>query len=276
MFDTLVDAATLRSHLDDIEWVIIDCRHELADFEAGARAYAGGHIPGAHFANVETDLSGKKTGTNGRHPLPNPQAFLAFLNTMGTNESTQIVAYDAGADMFAARLWYLARWIGHEFVAILDGGFGAWTSAAYPVTSVVPAHEPGTLRLRPARDRAYDRFAVRERIGSSEHVLLDARAANRYAGEVEPIDPVAGHIPGARNRPFKENFDESGRWKSPQRLRAEFSQFDDPALVINYCGSGVSAAANLFSMHVAGLRGAGIYPGSWSEWCADPENPVER
>ncbi len=276
MFDGLVDAATLRAHLDDLDWIIIDCRHSLSDFGAGRRDYESDHIPGARFADVETDLSGPKTGKNGRHPLPNPQKFLAFLNATGANESSQIVAYDAGADMFAARLWHLARWIGHEFVAVLDGGYSAWRAAGYPTTSSVPAREPGTLRMRPAHDRAFDAFTLRSLIGHRRHILLDARAHERYAGQVEPIDPVAGHIPGAHNRHYKNNFDPNGHWKSAPQLRAEFTEFGDPAAIINYCGSGISAAANLFSMHVAGLRGAGIYPGSWSEWCSDPENPVER
>jgi thiosulfate/3-mercaptopyruvate sulfurtransferase len=276
-FETLVDARTLREHLDDPAWIVIDCRHDLADHAAGARAHQREHVPGAYFARVEDDLSGGKTGTNGRHPLPEPHAFAAFLASFGVNDDTQIVAYDNGGDMFASRLWFLARWIGHSAVAVLDGGIAVWKSAGFPLTDVEPARRPqGNLHARPSLIGTLDAAAVRDALANDTLTLLDARAPERYAGTIEPLDRVAGHIPGAKNRFYKANFNDDGTFKAPTVLREEFAPLGDAARVANYCGSGVSAAANVLAMHVAGLRGARIYPGSWSEWCSDPTNPVER
>jgi thiosulfate/3-mercaptopyruvate sulfurtransferase len=276
-FETLVDAQTLREHLDDPAWIVIDCRHDLADYSAGARAHEREHILGAYFARVEDDLSGAKTGTNGRHPLPDPQAFAAFLASLGVNDDTQIVAYDNGVDMFASRLWFLARWIGHNAVAVLDGGIAAWKSAGFPLTDARSAQRaPGHVHARPSSIGTLDAAAVRDSLASETLTLLDARAPERYAGTVEPLDRVAGHIPGAKNRFYKANFNDDGTFKAPEVLREEFAWLGDASRVANYCGSGVSAAANLLAMHVAGLRDARIYPGSWSEWCSVPTNPVER
>lgn len=266
MFGTIVGAATLREHLGDARWAIVDCRHSLADFGAGRRAYEAAHIPGAFFADNESDLAGARSGTNGRHPLPDRAAFAAYLRSIGVGDGTQLVAYDAGGDMFAARFWFLARWIGHEAVAVLDGGLAAWEAAGYPTTGGrEPAPEPGDLEPRTPLDATLDAGAVAR---AADAVLIDARAPERYRGEVEPIDPVAGHIPGARNRWFKENYDADGRFKSPDVLRAELNAYGDPARVVNYCGSGVSAAVNMLAYAIAGLPGARLYPGGWSEWCA--------
>ena len=276
-FETLVDAQTLREHLDDPRWIVIDCRHDLSDHAAGARAHEREHIPGAYFTRVEDDLSGTKTGTNGRHPLPSPQAFAAHLASLGANDDTQIVAYDNGGDMFASRLWFLTRWIGHDAVAVLDGGIAAWKSAGFPLTDAPPARRaPGHLHARSSSIATLDAAAVRGALANDALTLLDARAPERYAGTVEPLDRVAGHIPGAKNRFYKANFNEDGTFKAPEVLREEFASLGDASRIVNYCGSGVSAAANLLAMHVAGLRDARIYPGSWSEWCATPSNPVER
>ncbi len=265
MFDTIVSIREVAERRADPRLILVDCRHGLADFTAGRRAYDEAHLPGAFFADTETDLAGEKTGTNGRHPLPDRDAFVAFLRRNGVNDDTQLVAYDAGADMFAARFWFLMRWIGHEAVAVLDGGYAAWTEAGYPVKADLPQREPGAISARNPLDGTLDADALQ----ASDVVLLDARAGERFRGEVEPIDPVAGHIPGARNRWFKENFDESGSWKSPEQLRGELEEHGSPDRIVHYCGSGVSAAVNLLAYKRAGLHGTRAYPGGWSEWCAD-------
>ncbi len=276
-FRTLVDASSVHEHLNDAAWLIVDCRHSLADLLLGRRLYDEGHLPGAIFADVEHDLSGAATGHNGRHPLPEREAFAEFLRAHGCNDTTQLVAYDAGADMFAARFWFLARWIGHADVAVLDGGTAAWQAAGFPLVTGAPRSSVrGTLSVRAQLDGTLDARQVAALLSSSRCVLVDARAPERYRGDVEPIDPVAGHIPGARNRSFKENYDERGRMKSAAALRQEFAAFSHPEHIVHYCGSGISAAANLLAMLSSGLEGMRLYPGSWSEWCADPTRPVER
>lgn len=278
MFATIVEPAVLRERLGDDDLVIVDCRHSLADFGLGRRLYDESHIPGAVFADVENDLAGEHTGRNGRHPMPDPETFAELLRDAGVNEATQIVAYDAGADMFAARLWFLCKWIGHDAVAVLDGGYTAWTSLGYPITAEAAAPKRGgDLRVRLRPELVVDAPFVQRHLESPAMQLLDARAQERYSGEVEPIDPVAGHIPGARNRWFKENFDTEGRFKTPQRLREEFHNGGlDPERTIHNCGSGVSAAVNHLAMTHAGLHGSRIYGGSWSEWVADPSRPVAK
>lgn len=273
----LVTPERLREHLDDPDWVLLDCRHALADAQAGRRFYDAGYLPGAQFVDFETELTGRTTGSNGRHPLPDAAEFARTLERFGVGEGTQVVAYDAGADMFAARLWFLCKWIGHDAVALLDGGYAAWCAAGYPVqTAPPPARPAGTLRARVRPELTADATEVLARLQSPSMLLLDARSAERFAGRNESVDPVAGHIPGARNRPFSANFDERGRFKAPGVLRAEFLALGagEPARIVHQCGSGVSAAVNLLAMEEAGLSGARLYPGSWSEWIADPSRPV--
>lgn len=266
VFDTIVDIREIAERRADPRLILVDARHTLADPTAGRRAYDEAHLPGAFFADTETDLAGPKTGTNGRHPLPDRDAFVAFLRRNGVNDDTQLVAYDAGADMFAARFWMLLRWIGHEAVAVLDGGYAAWTDAGYPVKAALPERAPGSITAREPLDGTLDADAV----AASDAMLLDARAPERYRGEIEPIDPVAGHIPGAQNRFYKENYDERGLWKSPESLAAELAAFGSPDQIVHYCGSGVSAAVNLLAYKRAGLHGSRTYPGGWSEWSARP------
>jgi thiosulfate/3-mercaptopyruvate sulfurtransferase len=257
---------------------VFDCRHALADFGLGRRLYEESHVPGAFFADVERDLAGEKTGENGRHPLPDAETFARFLRSCGVDDRTQIVAYDAGGDMFAPRFWFLARWIGHDAVAVLDGGFAAWTARGYPVSAGTErATREGTLHANVREEMVVDAAFVHSHLSSPEMQLLDARAAERFRGDVEPIDPVAGHIPGARNRWFKANFRDDGTLKSREELRAEFEREGlDPATTVHQCGSGVSAAAAHFAMHHAGLEGSRIYNGSWSEWVADPSRPTAK
>lgn len=274
MFTTIVSVDELRDRLDDPKVVVIDCRHALADFGLGKRLYDEGHVPGAFFAAVEEDLAGPKTGRNGRHPMPDPQTFARFLRGLGVDDDTQIVAYDAGADMFAARCWSLVRWIGHDAVAVLDGGYAQWVRGGYPV-SAAPAQprREGNIQARVRPRLIVDAEHVRSRIGSDEMHLLDARAADRFAGRNETVDPVAGHIPGARNRWFKQNFNDDGSFKSPADLVAEFAAVD-PKRTVHQCGSGVSAAVNQLAMMHAGLGETPVYGGSWSEWIADPSRPI--
>ncbi len=276
MFHTIVSVEELASHSGDPRWVVIDCRHSLQDFGAGRRAYSEGHIPGAFYADVETDLAGPKTGKNGRHPIPDRDRFAAILRELGVNPESQIIAYDAGADIFAARLWFLCRYIGHDGTAVLDGGLAAWTAAGKPVSTAESARpRNGTISPRPHRDMIVDANAVLMSLSSKSFVLLDARGADRFAGENETIDSVAGHIPGALNRPFKTNFNERGLFKPPEQLREEYQNLGvEPQRVVHQCGSGVSSAVNLLAMEIAGVSGSRLYPGSWSEWIADPARPI--
>jgi len=276
IFTTVISPEQLHERLGDSELAIFDCRHSLADFSLGRHLYDESHIPGAFFADTETDLSGTKTGTNGRHPLPDPERFARFLRIRGVDDDTQIVAYDEGADIFAARLWFLARWIGHDAVALLDGGFNAWTARRYPVTAapVQPARE-GALTIRLHPEYLVDAEYVQQHLRSDEMQLIDARANDRYRGEVGGMDPVAGHIPGAKNRCFEENFRPDGTLKSPQELRADFERAGfSPKRAVHQCGSGVSATVNCLAMLHAGLEGSRVYNGSWSEWVSDPARPV--
>lgn len=276
MFETIISPEALLERLGDPSVVILDCRHALADFALGRQLYDEAHLPGATFAGVETDLAGTKTGSNGRHPLPDPGTFARFLRRAGADDDSQIVAYDGGADMFAPRCWFLTRWIGHDAVAVLDGGFAAWSELGYPLTAApaLPRRE-GTISVRLRPELLVDAAYVQANLHAGDMQLLDARTRERYAGEVEPIDPVAGHIPGAANRWFKENFGPDGRIKSPELLREEFAGFD-PRRTVHQCGSGVSAAVTHFAMHHAGLHGSRVYNGSWSEWVADPSRPIAK
>lgn len=277
MYGTLISADDLRAHLGDARWVVVDCRHFLQDFGAGRRLYEAAHIPGAFFASAEDDFAGAKTGKNGRHPLPEPERFAAFLRELGVNEETQIVAYDSGADMFAARFWFVCRHIGHDAVAVLDGGFAAWAGTGKPIEAQVP-QKPGNgnVQAHVREDLAVNAGAVLASLGTKDLALIDARGADRFAGQNETIDPVGGHIPGAINRPFRSNFTGPfGQMKSPEQLRSEFEAMGlDPQRIVHQCGSGVSAAVNMLAMEVAGLSGTRLYPGSWSEWCSDPSRPM--
>lgn len=272
----LISASELRPHLSDAGWCVVDCRHDLEYFEAGRRQYALGHIPGAVFAHMENDLSGEKTGRNGRHPLPQAEALATLFRSWGIDNDTQIVAYDANGGAFAARLWWLARWLGHAAVAVLDGGWQAWLAATNLSSKEPPRREPGRFEIRPSLAPAVNAQQVREMLGRVDKLIVDARAAERYEGRVEPLDPVAGHIPGTINRPWQANLDK-GLFKPRDVLRREFSALlggRAPSDLTVLCGSGVTACHHLLALEHAGLDGAALYPGSWSEWVADPSRPV--
>jgi thiosulfate/3-mercaptopyruvate sulfurtransferase len=270
---TLVSAAELASHLE--QWRIFDCRHDLAKPELGEEQYRQSHIPGALFAHLDRDLSARKSGTNGRHPLPQPEVFQKWIEKSGLRPGDQVVCYDGGSGSMAARLWWLLRWVGHDAVAVLDGGLAKWTKEGRPLTAEVPAF-PATryaIRLRP------EMAAGVGEVLKKQSLLVDARAPARYRGEQEPIDPVAGRIPGALNRYNMDNLAADGTLKPAAELRREFQRVlgsRRPAEVVNYCGSGVAACHNLLAMEVAGLAGGKLYAGSWSEWIADPARPREK
>ena len=276
----LVTTAELASHLNDPTWVIFDCRHDLVDHGKGPKLYAEGHVAGAHFASVETALAGKKTGKNGRHPLPAPEDFAAFLAAHGVTPTTQIVAYDDAGGLYAARLWWLARWIGLTQVALLDGGWQKWTAEARAVSAVVPVAKPADkLTVKVDTGAVWGAGDVLRQIGNPNFELIDARAGERYRGEVEPMDPVAGHIPGAVNRFFKSNLNADLTLRPAAELKSEFAALTGgkaPANVGHQCGSGITACANIFAMEYGGLSGSKLYAGSWSEWVSDPTRPVAK
>ena len=270
---TLVSTGELAANL--AKWRVFDCRYDLAKPDLGEQLYREGHIQGALFAHLERDLSGKKTGRNGRHPLPDPQDFEKWLEKTGLTPKDQVVCYDAGPGSMAARLWWMLRWVGHDRVAVLDGGLAKWTREGRPVTVDVPIFTPFNYPLKVRQDLALDVRAVEQ----SKSLLLDARAPARYRGEQEPIDPVAGRIPGARNRFNMDNVSAQGTFKPAEELKKDFEsvlQGKSPSEVVHYCGSGVSACHNLLAMEVAGLKGGKLYAGSWSEWSADRTRPQER
>jgi thiosulfate/3-mercaptopyruvate sulfurtransferase len=277
MYTTLVTAATLAANLQAPDWLVADCRFDLAQPAAGEAAYRAGHIPGAVYAHLDRDLSSPITPTTGRHPLPDPERFAATLRAWGVSSTTQVIAYDADNGMYAARLWWLLRWVGHRAVAVLDGGFKAWTAERLPTGTEIPARSPGQFAARPNRELWLDAQQVQERLQQPDWRLLDARAPERFAGKVEPLDTRAGHVPGARNHPFATNLAADGRFGAPEELRRRYEQSqagvsDDHTIVM--CGSGVTACHLLLAMEYAGKPGARLYAGSWSEWIRDPRRPV--
>lgn len=281
MRNTLIGVDELHRALgqagrDDI--VVLDCGFDLTDPQAGRRQYEAGHIPGAAYVHLDDTLSGVKTGKNGRHPLPDRAGFARAMAALGIGSQTQVVAYDNAGGMFAARLWWLLRWLGHDAVAVLDGGVAAWTAAGYPLTTEAPPKRAaGQLPVGDSLQPTIDYAQLRQALDAGKHLVLDARAPDRYRGENETLDAVGGHIPGARNRFFRDNLAPDGRFLPPEQLRQEFTARMNgraPADVINQCGSGVTACHNLLAMEVAGLTGAALYPGSWSEWSAQADAPV--
>ena len=275
MYSTLIDPQTLSRHLDRPDWVVVDCRFDLMQPVAGQQAYLAGHLPGAVYADLSKDLSGPLTPTNGRHPLPDPAHFGQQLGRWGIDNASQVVVYDAGNGAYAVRLWWMLRWLGHVAVALLNGGVSAWTAAGLPLTTTLPRPAPKQFAIQLASDGHLTLSQLRQGIEDRAICVLDARAAPRYAGEVEPIDPVAGHIPGALNYPYEANLDAAGRFLDAETLRTCFATLTvRPEQVVHMCGSGVTACHNLLAMEIAGLCGSKLYAGSWSEWVRDPKNPV--
>jgi len=282
-FTTLISTSELAARLDDPDFVVIDCRYKLDDHAWGEQEYTVGHVPGAAYAHLDRDLSGAKTGTNGRHPLPDPLVLAETFGRLGIGDTgrnpVQVAAYDQDNGSFASRLWWLARWLGHEAVAVLDGGFARWLAESRPVRSGVEQHPRRQFRAAPRRDLVADIHQVSAMLGSPDWRLIDARAPQRYRGETEPIDKVPGRIPGAANHFFQWNMNDAGSFRAAEELRDRLRQSigaTSPDRIVCYCGSGVTACHNLLAMEHAGMPGAKLYPGSWSEWSANPARPVER
>lgn len=272
----LISAPELRTLLERRpDTVLLDCSFDLADPAAGERSYAQAHLPGARYAHLDRDLSGPKTGRNGRHPLRTREAYAAWMGTQGITPGTAVVAYDRQGSMFAVRAWWVLRWMGHAEVAVLDGGLPAWQALGGALTSEPPAPKPNApYPAQPPALPTLDAHTLQARL--NEVRLIDGRAPERYRGEVEPLDAVAGHIPGALNRCFKDNLLPDGRFKPAEQLRAEFAPLLDGRPVVHQCGSGVTACHNLLAMEVAGLDAGALYPGSWSEWSSDDARPMVR
>jgi len=278
-FTTLVSSNELAKHINDPHWIILDCRHDLTNPNFGRAAYAEGHIPTAQFAHLDFDLSGNKINAIGafcgRHPLPDREIFIAKLRSWGINNTTQVVAYDGQGGIYAARLWWMLRWVGHQAVAVLDGGYPAWLSSKHGITTGAPAVKLGSFLEQSSLVKLASVQDVQSNISSALKTLVDARSPDRFRGENETMDPIGGHIPGAKNRFFKDNLQDNGCFKSAEQLRSEWATIvPDSGNAIMQCGSGVTACHNLLALEVAGMSGAALYAGSWSEWCIDPRRPV--
>lgn len=275
-YNNLIQVAELRALLPTEPKVrLIDVRFSLTDPQEGRRRYEAGHLPGAVYLSLDEDLSGPPGAHGGRHPLPDMARFAAILGAHGVGNGARVVVYDdkEGGGMFAARLWWLLRYAGHDDVQVLDGGLDAWTGAGLEVTQMVPTYPPETFTLSLRPEMVAEVAEVRGKLGEPGVLLLDARAPERYRGEVEPLDKKAGHIPGARNRPFMGNL-EGGRFKPAEALKERFADAAGAEEVLLYCGSGVSAAHNALALEEAGVRGAKLYVGSWSDWSSYEDNPV--
>lgn len=274
----LMNVKELASLLADDDVLVIDCRFNLMARDAGRQGWVEGHIPGAVYAHLDDDLAAPVGPATGRHPLPTSEAFAGFLAKVGWTENTAIVAYDEQGGAMAARLWWLMRYFGHDVVRLLDGGLSVWRQAGFGLETgdrTIPATAPPSLVPAPAMVR--DQQAVKQGLADGSMRLLDARAPDRYAGQNETIDPVAGHVPGAENAPFAENLAASGRFVSASESADRFASLlagSDPESVVHMCGSGVTACHNLFAMEYAGMTGSRLYPGSWSEWIRNRDNSV--
>lgn len=277
-YTTLVNSEELTRHLDDPDWVVFDCRFTLTDTEAGRRAYLGSHIPGARYARIDEDLSGPLGPDKGRHPLPDPAVLVDKLGRWGVAKDTQVVVYDDSFGSMAVRFWWLLRWLGHDAVALLDGGWPRWRRNQGMVTADLPACPAAVFHGRPRHDAWVEAGVVEAARLDPSGLVLDARPEDRFTGEREKLDTVAGHIPGSLNWPFEENLDLGGTFLPADELRETYLNIlngRSPSRVVHSCGSGVTACHNLLAMEIAGLYGSRLYAGSWSEWITNPDRPVE-
>lgn len=272
MYKTLVNCEVLRNHVTDSDWIIVDCRYDLADKDKGKMSYLDSHILGAVYADLHNDLSGLPVTDYGRHPLPTPEALNTLFSRLGIDVGKQVVVYDDINGCFAGRLWWMLRYMGHESVAVLDGGFSIWQQEGHPTLSGDEKKNSGNFQGDPRGEW----LVTLDQVGDAK-LLVDSRDPARYRGETEPLDRIAGHIPGAINHFWKNNLDETGFFKKPDQIREDFMDFlgvTEPSDAVFYCGSGVTACHNLLAAAHAGLTAPKLYVGSWSEWCADPERPV--
>lgn len=276
---TLIETDELARHLHDPDWMVIDVRHNLADPEAGRRAYLQNHIPGASFLHLDRDLSAEKTGRNGRHPLPTAALVSQRLRAIGVDQDKTIAIYDDAGGVFAARLWWMLRWCGIYSAAVVNGGWQKWLAEQRSVNSALPHVRPSDFSAGGINRMWVDADYVLQHLQQPQMLLVDARSAERFRGENETLDPVGGHIPGARNHFFQQNLDVRGCFKTAGELRQQFKQLLGdrlPETVVHQCGSGVTACHNLLAMEIAGMHGSRLYPGSWSEWCADRSRPMQQ
>ncbi len=278
-YETIISAEEIALNLDNPDWVIIDCRFDLQNPSWGHQSYLQAHIPGAVYAHLDRDLSGPITPNSGRHPLPDIKSITARLSEWGIAHQKQVVVYDTAGGAFAGRLWWQLRFLGHSRVAVLDGGFEAWQQSGFSIATGTESRLPAKFISHINWDMVADTFEVARIRQDNNYILIDARAPERYRGEVEPIDPIAGHIPGAFNRFHGSNLGPDGKFLSPAELRKQFDALigdTPPNRVIVYCGSGVTSIHHILAMEIAGLPGARLYAGSWSEWIRDPNRPIEQ
>lgn len=277
MYTTLVTPSVLANHLNDASWCVIDCRFDLAAPDLGEQQFLESHVAGARYVHLDRDLTGEKTGANGRHPLPSPADLIARFGRLGIENGGQVVVYDADSGMLAARLWWTLRYMGHDGVALLDGGFARWVAEGRAVASGRGKWSPTAFRGLARQAWRVDLDEVARGLDSPGRLLVDARSHERYRGINETLDKVGGHIPGAVSHPFQDNVSPEGTFKPAAELRAQWDSVlkgRDPKEVIMYCGSGVTACHNLLAMEIAGLAGARLFPGSWSEWSSNPSRPI--
>ena len=277
MHKTLIDPSTLAQHLNDPNWVVVDCRFDLTNPEKGEELYREAHIPGARYAHLDRHLSGPKTGTNGRHPLPDTETLIRTFSALGISSGSQVVAYDADSSMYAGRLWWMLRWMGHDAVAVLDGGLARWQREGHPVRGGVESSTPGHFKGAPRPGWRLGVDEVTTVMKDRSKLLVDSRTPDRYRGIGETLDKIGGHIPGAANYFFQQNLAADKTFKSPEDLKTQWDAIlkgRNPKDVVVYCGSGVTACHNLLALEHAGLQGVRIFPGSWSEWSSDPSRPV--
>jgi thiosulfate/3-mercaptopyruvate sulfurtransferase len=270
----IVSQEWLFEHGNDADIVIVDCRFALGQPSSGKDAYEQDHIPGAYYLDLEKDMSGPKEPHGGRHPLPNIDEFAAKLSRIGIDDHTTVVAYDDQGGAMASRLWWILKYLGHDDVYVLDGGYAKWKQAGYPTTDEPPLEHPTAFKPQVRKEMLARMEDVKARIGRAGTVIIDSREAKRYLGLEEPIDPVAGHVPSARNYFWKDSLDSDGNWLPGEQQAARFSGLKDAEEIIVYCGSGVTACPNVLALSEAGLQGVKLYSGSWSDWISYKENPI--